>query len=44
MYLLLIGALAIIIMLVAPKGIWGFITQRWNITLFPTGYRVNHKE
>jgi branched-chain amino acid transport system permease protein len=43
-YLLLLGALAIIIMLVAPKGIWGFITQRWNISFFPTGYRVNLKD
>lgn len=43
-YLLLLGTLAIVIMLVAPKGIWGFITQRWNISLFPTGYRVNLKD
>ncbi len=42
-YLLLLGALAII-MLVTPKSIWGFIIQRWNISLFPTGYRVNSKE
>jgi branched-chain amino acid transport system permease protein len=39
-YLLLLGALAIIIMLVAPKGIWGYIAARWNISLFPTGYVV----
>ena len=43
-YLMILGMLAIIIMLVAPKGIWGFITQRWNISLFPTGYRVNFKD
>jgi branched-chain amino acid transport system permease protein len=43
-YLLFLGALAIIIMLVAPRGIWGFIAQRWNISLFPTGYRVNLKD
>lgn len=43
-YLLFLGALAIVIMLVAPQGIWGFITQRWNISLFPTGYRVNIKD
>ena len=43
-YLLLLGALAIIIMLVAPKGIWGYIAGRWNISLFPTGYVVNHKD
>jgi len=39
-YLLLLGALAIVIMLVAPKGIWGYVAQRWNISLFPTGYHV----
>ena len=43
-YLLLLGALAIIIMLVAPKGIWGYIAGRWNISLFPTGFVVNHKD
>jgi branched-chain amino acid transport system permease protein len=43
-YLLFLGALAIVIMLVAPKGIWGFIASRWNISLFPTGYRVNSKD
>jgi branched-chain amino acid transport system permease protein len=43
-YLMILGMLAIIIMLVAPKGIWGFIAQRWNISLFPTGYRVNFKD
>lgn len=42
-YLMLLGALAIIIMLVAPKGIWGYVAARWNISLFPTGYRVEEK-
>jgi branched-chain amino acid transport system permease protein len=39
-YLMILGAIAIVIMLVAPKGIWGFIAQRWNLSLFPTGYVV----
>jgi branched-chain amino acid transport system permease protein len=43
LYLMLLGAIAIIIMLVAPKGIWGYILARWNISLFPTGYRVEEK-
>jgi branched-chain amino acid transport system permease protein len=43
-YLLFLGALAIVIMLVAPKGIWGYIAARWNISLFPTGYQVNSKD
>ncbi len=43
-YLMILGALAIIIMLAAPKGIWGYIAQRYNISLFPTGYRVHWKD
>lgn len=43
-YLLILGALAIIIMLVAPKGLWGYAAARWNLSLFPTGYRVTEKE
>jgi branched-chain amino acid transport system permease protein len=42
-YLMVLGALAIVIMLVAPKGIWGYVAQRWNISLFPTGYRVEDR-
>jgi branched-chain amino acid transport system permease protein len=43
LYLMILGAIAIIIMLVAPKGIWGYVAQRWNVSLFPTGYRVEEK-
>jgi branched-chain amino acid transport system permease protein len=43
LYLIILGALAIAIMLVAPKGIWGYIKERWNISLFPTGYRVEER-
>jgi branched-chain amino acid transport system permease protein len=43
-YLLFLGALAIFIMLVAPKGIWGYVAQRWNISLFPTGYIVREDQ
>jgi branched-chain amino acid transport system permease protein len=39
-YLMFLGTIAISIMLVAPKGIWGYIANRWNISLFPTGYVV----
>lgn len=44
LYLMLLGALAIIIMLVAPKGIWGYIRERFNLSLFPVGYRVKLDE
>ena len=43
-YLMILGALAIVIMLLAPQGIWGFVQARFNISLFPTGYRVVHKD
>ena len=43
-YLMILGVIAILIMLVAPKGIWGYVAQRWNLSLFPTGYRVLFKK
>ena len=39
-YLILMGAMAILIMLKAPLGIWGYISQRFNIELFPVGRRL----
>jgi branched-chain amino acid transport system permease protein len=43
-YLMFLGALAIVVMLAAPKGIWGYIAERWGLSLFPTGYRVTWKD
>ena len=34
-YLILLGALAILTMLIAPRGIWGSISQRYGVALFP---------
>jgi branched-chain amino acid transport system permease protein len=34
-YLILLGALAILTMLIAPKGIWGTLAQRTGVALFP---------
>ena len=39
-YLILLGALAIVIMLFAPRGIWGFVTERTGISLFPVRRRL----
>jgi len=39
-YLILMGALAIAIMLKAPSGIWGWVTQRYDVQLFPVGRRL----
>jgi branched-chain amino acid transport system permease protein len=39
-YLILMGALAIVVMLKAPLGIWGWVIQRYNLQLFPVGRRL----
>ena len=39
-YLLLLGALGIAVMLVAPKGIWGTFSAATGIHLFPTRRRL----
>ena len=43
-YLMILGALAIVIMLVAPQGVWGFVRARFGLSLFPTGYQVRWPE
>ena len=35
-YLILLGTLAITVMLFAPRGLWGFVAERYGVTLFPT--------
>ena len=40
LYLLLLGAVAIAVMLFAPKGIWGLIVERFGWQLFPLERRV----
>ncbi len=39
-YLILLGALAIVIMLFAPQGIWGYVSARFNLVLFPLQRRL----
>jgi branched-chain amino acid transport system permease protein len=39
-YLMILGASAIVIMLFAPNGIWGFINKRYGIELFPMTRRI----
>jgi branched-chain amino acid transport system permease protein len=39
-YLIVLGALGIFVMLFAPKGIWGFVSERYHVTLFPTRRRL----
>lgn len=40
-YLIVLGVVAIVIMLHAPRGIWGVVRSRFDLQLFPLGYRVN---
>jgi branched-chain amino acid transport system permease protein len=40
LYLILLGALAIAVMLFAPRGIWGYVSERFGVTLFPVRRRL----
>ena len=40
-YLVALGVVAIVVMLKAPQGIWGMIKNRFDLQLFPLGFRVN---
>jgi len=39
-YLILLGALAILVMLFAPRGIWGYLAARYDLVLFPIRRRL----
>jgi branched-chain amino acid transport system permease protein len=39
-YLILLGIIAIAVMLKAPSGIWGWVSQRYGLELFPVGRRL----
>jgi branched-chain amino acid transport system permease protein len=40
-YLLTLGILAIVIMLVAPRGLWGLLSERTGLHLFPIRRRLS---
>jgi branched-chain amino acid transport system permease protein len=40
LYLMMLGLVAIVIMLTAPKGIWGLIVERFGFSVFPLERRV----
>jgi branched-chain amino acid transport system permease protein len=44
LYLIGLGLLAVVMVLFAPGGIWGLITGRRNVNLFPIGYRLDLPE
>ena len=39
-YLMVLGLVAIVIMLKAPRGLWGLLKDRFDLELFPLSYRV----
>jgi branched-chain amino acid transport system permease protein len=39
-YLVVLGLLAVLVTLFLPKGIWGAISDRFTISLFPVGHRI----
>jgi branched-chain amino acid transport system permease protein len=41
LYLIGVGIVAVLFVLFAPRGIWGLISQRRRIDLFPVGYRLD---
>ena len=40
-YLMTLGVLAIVIMLVAPRGLWGLLSERTGLHLFPIRRRLS---
>jgi branched-chain amino acid transport system permease protein len=43
-YLILLGALGILVMLFAPRGLWGLVAERYDLTLFPTRRQLHSIE
>ncbi len=43
-YLMVLGLVAIVVMLKAPKGVWGLIRDRYDLEFFPLSYRVQQKD
>jgi branched-chain amino acid transport system permease protein len=39
-YMILLGAVAVMIMLLAPRGLWGLLSDRYDIHFFPVRRRV----
>ena len=39
-YLVIVGGLAVVVTLLASRGLWGFASERFGWSLFPVGYWV----
>lgn len=42
-YLIILGVVAIIVMLAAPKGLWGYLADRFGWQLFPLARRLERR-
>ena len=40
-YLMLLGAVAVLVMLAAPRGIWGYLALRYDLQLFTVQRRLH---
>ncbi len=40
LYMILLGATAVVVMLLAPRGLWGLVANRFDLHLFPVQRRV----
>ena len=38
-----LGSLAAAVMLVAPRGIWGYLVERFDVQIFPLRRRLTSK-
>ena len=43
-YLLALGLIGIVVMLFAPRGLWGLFTERTGIQLFPLRRRLTPRQ
>ena len=43
-YLMILGVVAIVIILKSPKGIWGYVHEKYGISLFPFSRRVVERD
>jgi branched-chain amino acid transport system permease protein len=39
-YLVIVGGLAVVVTLLASRGLWGFASERFGWSLLPVGYWV----
>lgn len=44
LYMIILGVVAVVIMLKAPQGIWGLISQKYDLHLFPVQRRLKTKD